>query len=683
MNQEEKKRIRLIGLVLLGLSLFSLLFVVWNYRIMLSHDENAVFDRLNSIGSFVASQVDTADFSLLSTAVNRADSPQKLSARESAAAARMRSVVARIVAGLPENTSLRLMTKSNLSTYEDRHFIDIMQAVNGALDYRVTVPATLWDRYAAVDLAQFRGEEGNDTLSVFAPVMDASHRVVGHILIQYDFQQQVSRARQHLFYKSGIFLLVLLLFGALLGYLTYQLMRYHINERFTEETKLTRAAELDAMTGLYHRSFVMDQIGAQLKVARATAGSFAVMMLDLDNFKRINDLHGSHIGDKLITLVGRRIRNTLSKSDIVGRAGGDEFIVLLRDVRNKQYASAAAERIVKVVGTPFLIKQASQEEASEEEEKQFEISISIGLCFYPEDGNDAVTLIRSAATALSHAKMSGKNGHQLFDSQMSRLHVEQLRIERDLQRAQEQGELKLWYQPKFDLDKKLVGMEALLRWVSPDGIIPPTRFIPVAENSGQIIPIGFSVIDEAAKQLATWHRQGYKALRMSVNISPKQFNDDTLVSRIKEALERHSIPPSCFEVEITESVVMDKKEVAVKVLTELSKMGVKIAIDDFGMGYSSLSQFQHLPIDVLKVDKSFIDDVPEDDPSVAVTNTIIILAKNLKKSVVAEGVENERQLQFLRERGCDVIQGYLFGKPLPPDDFTDQFIPYAEKTTDD
>ena len=316
-----------------------------------------------------------------------------------------------------------------------------------------------------------------------------------------------------------------------------------------------------------------------------------------------------------------------------------------------------------MVGSHFLVQ-----------EQELEVTVSIGICFYPEDGSDVGTLMRSAAAALSQAKLLGKNGYQLYNGQVSRRAVDLVRLEKQLAQARKNDELRLYYQPKFDLKKKLTGMEALIRWETKEGLVPPVRFIPVAENSGLIVEIGKWVIEEAARQLAEWNKMGWTKLRMAINVSPIQFNDDSLVPTLKKALDDNGVKPSDFEVEITESAMMQNMERTVQDIRRISELGIKIAIDDFGTGYSSLAKLAEIPIDTLKIDKSFVDNVITNEASTITTNSIIGLAKSLKKCVVAEGVENEDQLEYLAANGCDIIQGFIFGKPLPADDFYDAYM---------
>ena len=657
-NKNEKIQIRILAMVLVGLLAASVFFMAGTYRSTLSHDEESLLDQMQSVGAFVADNVDTVSYRLAGDALAAGRTPSSAVLK---AQRRLERQLARMERSSDVRT-IRLTTRYNLSAYEERRFVDLCKAPGDA-DALISVPEILWTRYVAVEPTRVAATETDTRLRVFVPVMDGSRRVIGHVVVEQDFRPQIVRARADLLRYGAFYLVGLLLLMSIIFRRFVRLIAQHVVERRMTLEQKTHIAEHDALTGLYNRSFVMDQIGAELKAGRTGNGTFALMMLDLDGFERINELYGPRTGDELLKLVGRRIHNILSKSDIVGRASGDEFIILLRGVQNGQFATSVAERVLKVVGSHFLVQ-----------DQELEVTVSIGICFYPDDGSDVGTLMRSAAAALSQAKLKGKNCYQLYNGDASRRAVELVRLEKQLGQAQKNDELRLFYQPKFDMDRRLVGMEALLRWQTRDGLVPPVRFIPVAESSGQIVEIGKWVIDEAMRQLNVWNGKGWTDLRMAVNVSPVQFCDDSLVPSIRKALETNGIKPSDLEVEITESAMMQNMDRTVRDIRRISDLGVQIAIDDFGTGYSSLAKLAEIPINTLKIDKSFIDNVVSNEASSITSNSIIGLAKSLKKCVVAEGVENEEQLEYLRRNGCDVIQGFIFGKPLPADDFYDAYM---------
>ena len=659
MNKNEKYQIRLLALVLVGLLAASVVFLIGTYRSALAQQQQSVLDQMQLVGAFVAGNVDAESYHAVAEAWSTGkgvSSPNVQKARKRLVA--QISKVGRAV----EGRSVRLMTRRTLSTHDERQFVDLCMNP-GDSAARVQVPKTLWDGYASTKATLIRATDADPTISVFVPVTDASNRVIGHVLISQDFKEQIRAERVDLLRSAALYLVGLVALLAFVFRHFVSIIALHVTERKQTLEQKIHIAEHDALTGLYNRSYVMDQIGQELKASRNGNGTFAVMMLDLDNFERVNELHGPRVGDDLLKLVGRRIQNILSKGDIVGRASGDEFIILLRGVQNAQFATTVAERVLKVVGSHFLVQ-----------EQELEVTVSIGICFYPEDGSDVGTLMRSAAAALSQAKLLGKNGFQLYNGQVSRRAVDLVRLEKQLAQARKNNELRLYYQPKFDLKKKLTGMEALIRWETKEGLIPPVRFIPVAENSGLIVEIGKWVIEEAARQLAAWNKMGWTKLRMAINVSPIQFNDDSLVPTLKKALDENGVKPSDFEVEITESAMMQNMDRTIQDIRRISDLGVKIAIDDFGTGYSSLAKLAEIPIDTLKIDKSFVDNVITNEASTITTNSIIGLAKSLKKCVVAEGVENEDQLEYLAANGCDIIQGFIFGKPLPADDFYDAYM---------
>ncbi|MBP5351119.1 MAG: EAL domain-containing protein [Fibrobacterales bacterium] len=659
MNKNEKYQIRLLALVLAGLLAASVVFLIGTYRSALDQQQRSVLDQMQLVGAFVADNVDLESFRTVADAWSTGKGVSSPAAQK----ARKRLVGQISKAGRAvEGRSVRLMTRRTLSTYDERQFVDLCMNPSDSAS-RVQVPKTLWDGYASTKATQIRATDADPTISVFVPVTDASNRVIGHVRIAQDFRAQIRAERIDLLRSAALYLVGLVALLVFVFRHFVSIIALHVTERKQTLEQKIHIAEHDALTGLYNRSYVMDQIGQELKASRNGNGAFAVMMLDLDNFERVNELHGPRVGDDLLKLVGRRIHNILSKGDIVGRASGDEFIILLRGVQNAQFATTVAERVLKVVGSHFLVQ-----------EQELEVTVSIGICFYPEDGSDVGTLMRSAAAALSQAKLLGKNGYQLYNGQVSRRAVDLVRLEKQLAQARKNDELRLYYQPKFDLKKKLTGMEALIRWETKEGLVPPVRFIPVAENSGLIVEIGKWVIEEAARQLAEWNKMGWTKLRMAINVSPIQFNDDSLVPTLKKALDDNGVKPSDFEVEITESAMMQNMERTVQDIRRISELGIKIAIDDFGTGYSSLAKLAEIPIDTLKIDKSFVDNVITNEASTITTNSIIGLAKSLKKCVVAEVVENEDQLEYLAANGCDIIQGFIFGKPLPADDFYDAYM---------
>jgi len=667
-NKEEKLQLRVTLLILVALFTVSILFLVSSYKNKLATDQELILGKMNAVASLVANAVDADAYAQVSERMSKGE---PLDASDLKQQWRLHEQLRNLEMAHGMYGAVRLTTKSKTTSQVDRLCINLM--ADSVVDQRyIAVPEKLWLRYANVEVFSFPPEQGSTEIEVFAPVLDAKRRVLGHVAVHQSFKPYIEESRKQLMRYGLLYLIVLLSLLVLVFRQLRQMVSQHMVERSKAQEQKAHVTEHDPLTGLHNRNYIMEQIQSQLKVSKATGNAFAMMMLDLDDFKKINEIHGPKVGDELLKFVGRRLQNMLSRSDAIGRAGGDEFILLLRDIRNTQYSHTVAERIIKVIGTPFLVN-----------EQEIEVTLSVGLCFFPEDGSDVGTLMRSAAAALNQAKQSGKNCYQAYDIQLSRRALDEVRMEKRLKdaiegKAGDDERLALWYQPKVDMNEKVVGMEALVRWIRRDeGIVMPSRFIPIAEKTGLILQLGYFVLEEAARQLAEWNRQGFTEIRMSVNLSPEQFKDSKLVSTMRQILERHGVQKKDFEVEITESLMRGNMEKILKDLDEIHKMGITIAIDDFGTGYSNYTQLMQLPIQVLKVDKSFIDNLLSTIPekrSDKMTTGIINFAKTIGREVVAEGVEERAQFDFLRETGCDVIQGYLFGKPLPAEDFRDRFL---------
>jgi diguanylate cyclase (GGDEF)-like protein len=380
----------------------------------------------------------------------------------------------------------------------------------------------------------------------------------------------------------------------------------------------------------------------------------AVLFLDLDRFKMINDTLGHSYGDALLKEVADRLKGWAREQDTVARVGGDEFVVLLTSIAQASDASVAAQRIVDAIGTEFSLKG-----------NPIDITCSIGISMFPENGGDSETLIKNADAAMYCAKQKGLNTFQFFTKEMNDQMVERLTLERGLRLALERQELFLVYQPQMDIcTGAVVGVEALLRWQHPElGLVPPDKFIRIAENAGLIVPIGEWVLENACAQARKWQDEGLQALKIAVNVSAVQFRQDGFRDHIRRVLRETGISSQHLELELTESLLLSNADVMFSVLRELKEMGLSLAIDDFGTGYSSLSYLRQFPVSKLKIDRSFIQDVAINPDDAAITAAIIGMAKNLNLRVIAEGVENEAQLGFLRTYECDEIQGYYFSRP--------------------
>jgi diguanylate cyclase (GGDEF)-like protein/PAS domain S-box-containing protein len=422
------------------------------------------------------------------------------------------------------------------------------------------------------------------------------------------------------------------------------------------EERVRHLAHYDELTGLPNRSMFNEQLARALTLARRHNKPLAVLFIDLDRFKIINDTLGHDAGDRVLQEVAERLRGSLRDSDTVGRLGGDEFVVLIEELPDPIHVASVAQKILAAVAAPYVI-----------ESQEFHVTASIGISTYPEDSEDLPTLLKNADISMYRAKEQGKNNYQFYSSQMNVHSLEHLTLESSLRRALERDEFLLHYQPKIDIDSgRITGLEALIRWQQPGkSLIPPGQFIPLAEETGLIVPIGEWVLRTACARYKLWQAQGLPPLRIAVNLSPRQFAHANLLQDVARILNQTGMDPTCLEFEITESMVMHKPEQAVKLLNELKRMGIHLSIDDFGTGYSSLNYLKRFPIDSVKIDRSFISDIPGDADDAAITRAIISMAHSLRLKVIAEGVETAEQLSFLREHGCDEMQGYYYSAPLP------------------
>ena len=441
-----------------------------------------------------------------------------------------------------------------------------------------------------------------------------------------------------------------------------------ITERKNAEAEIRQLAYYDAVTGLPNRTLFKEHLQVSLHQAQRNGTKVAVMFLDLDNFKRINDSLGHKAGDELLEEVSRRLQQSIRTTDMaaidtpgisghsLARMGGDEFTVMLSDIKDLHHVSIVAERILKSLSEPVMLAG-----------NRVVVTSSIGIAIYPEDGSEIDSLLKHADAAMYQVKYSGRNGVFFYDDELRLQSRNRLQLEGELYKALQNDEMTLFYQPKINsITQKVEGFEALIRWIHPErGMVSPADFIPVAEDSGLIIPMGKWVIKTACQQHAAWRKAGAGPITISVNLSCHQFSDHQLLSFVEEVIEETGMEPELLEFEITESILMQDAEAAMKVLNEMKKMGFKLSVDDFGTGYSSMSYPKHFPLDVIKIDRSFIMDIPQDEQDVTITTAIISLARALGLGVVAEGVETREQLEFLQGCQCDQIQGFLFSPPVP------------------
>ena len=434
-------------------------------------------------------------------------------------------------------------------------------------------------------------------------------------------------------------------------------MQYSI-ERKRYQEQLEHQANYDALTGLPNRNLLHDRL-KQAVYAQRHARAIAVVFIDLDHFKFINDSLGHSAGDKLLQQMADRLRDAVRDGDTVSRLGGDEFILVLNDQQNEDIIFRAMQRIIGEVSKPVII-----------DGQELTVTCSAGISLYPQDGPDVDTLLKNADAAMYRAKEHGRNNFQFYTAEMNKLVNERVSLESHLRRALERNELLLHYQPKHDLKSgNIVGVEALLRWQHPEwGLLYPDRFIGLAEETGLIVQIGEWVLRTACAQARAWQDAGLPPVIMSVNLSARQFRQEALFKLVARILSETGLHPEHLEMEITESMVMHNAETAIAILKGLKEIGVNLSVDDFGTGYSSLAYLKTLPIGILKIDKSFVQDIdgPKGKKDGLLAQAIISLGHSLKLKVIAEGVEEEAQLDFLKANHCDEAQGYLFSRPVPP-----------------
>ncbi|WJQ82726.1 bifunctional diguanylate cyclase/phosphodiesterase [Brevibacillus brevis] len=435
-----------------------------------------------------------------------------------------------------------------------------------------------------------------------------------------------------------------------------------VTDRKQYEETIHHLAYHDALTDLPNRRMYVQQLTKEMMQAKRFQSNLAVLFLDLDRFKDVNDSFGHDVGDMLLIEAAKRLQACLKPGDVVARLGGDEFTIMQNQLQDRSEATALAEQIMYQLQRPFELEGHISN-----------ISCSIGIALYPQDGDNPEDLLKRADMALYTVKSRGKNGYDFFDPTMETKSLERILMENEMRKAIEQEQFQIYYQPKIDIaTSAMTGMEALVRWVHPElGIIPPNRFIPIAEETGMILALGEWILKQACKQNKNWHDQGY-TLKVSVNLSARQIYQKDLVEMIKDILQETKLSPHWLELEITEGIFV-KMEEATEVLQQIRDIGIQISIDDFGTGYSSFSYIKSLPVDTIKIDASFIRDIHHNQESQAIVKAIVTIAQSLNMNVIAEGIELHDQVAALKENGCDHGQGYLFSKPLPTDDF-DQLL---------
>ena len=433
-----------------------------------------------------------------------------------------------------------------------------------------------------------------------------------------------------------------------------------LTERKRAEQQMEYQSYHDALTGLANRRLFQEHLSLAIALAQRKRRPVSVLFLDLDHFKVVNDSLGHTLGDTLLREIATRLRSSVREGDVVARVGGDEFTIVLQELEKKEDAAAMAQRVLRVIAEPIEI-----------DGQRLYITASIGITVYPDDGEDAETLLKNADNAMYRAKAVGRNCYEMSTQELSRSMQERLTLESGLHQAMERNEFEVYYQPQIDVrTMRIVGMEALLRWRHPErGLLLPGSFLSVAEERGFIVLIGDWVLRTALNQVRAFRDLGFPDFRVAVNLSARQFRELSLVDGIESAVKQARVDPRLLELEITESVAMENLDLTFKVLERLRRTGISIAIDDFGMGHSSLSYLKRFPIDCLKIDRNFVEDLPDRFEDAAIVRSVIELAQGLNLRVVAEGVETKPQLDFLKEHGCREVQGFYFGFPVPAPQF--------------
>ena len=429
----------------------------------------------------------------------------------------------------------------------------------------------------------------------------------------------------------------------------------NLEEIIEMEEKADFLAYHDSLTHLPNRAHFEREIVRIFDIAKKNNEKIAILFIDLDRFKVINDTLGHHVGDDMLIYLAKRIKNILRKDDLLARIGGDEFVIILDPLKERKDAAKMAEKILAVIREPIEVQSY-----------HLHTTASIGIAVYPDDGSEKSEIIKYADSAMYYAKEQGKDRYEFYTKQLSIDIQIRLDLEQELKHALKHKEIYVHYQPKYDLGSgKVSGAEALVRWYNPMlGQVPPDLFISIAEETGAIIDLGYFVFEEACKAFMYWRQEGLNIDNIAVNISSIQFREENLLENFKKVIEKVGIPPQNIEIEITESFIMEYSTNNLTILEELRSIGCQISIDDFGTGYSSMSYMKSLPLDTIKIDKSFVTDLPHDMHDVEVSKAIIALSKSLGYVVIAEGIENKLQETFLKENGCDIGQGYYFSKPL-------------------
>jgi diguanylate cyclase (GGDEF)-like protein len=500
--------------------------------------------------------------------------------------------------------------------------------------------------------------QGNDLLGV--PVLAAFHQVMGtdwHIIVKINRDDVLAPVITLVYWIACIAFIAIVILAAAI----YVAVFSDISKLKATEAKLEMLAHKDILTNLPNRRLLYVRMQRSIEEAKGSKQQFALLMLDLDGFKNVNDSFGHPAGDLLLKQVAERLLARVRSTDIVARLGGDEFTVIMENINQPEDAAILADQIIADLSEPWQLLQHGE----------VRTGVSVGISLYPQHGDSSETLMQQADSALYVAKSNGRGCHAYYSDELAREARKRIELEDRLRKAIENNELEIHYQPQVNIAMNcIVGAEALVRWrTDEEGLVAPHRFIPIAEENGMIIAIGEWVLREVCRQGRAWLDAGYQPLTLAVNVSPVQIAHSNIGKMIGTVLEETNYPAQLLELELTESGLITNRGLTVGLFKELRALGVRLAIDDFGTGYSSLAYLKHFPLNVLKIDKSFIDDIPRRKPDMQIVATIIAIGRTLGFKVLAEGVETEEQLKFLREEGCDLYQGYLQSKPVPADEF--------------
>ncbi len=495
--------------------------------------------------------------------------------------------------------------------------------------------------------------------------------LIGKPLSDFIEQQQGSSSEANIMRRDGTRFPAETAYGATLqdDNTTIVIVR-DISERKRSEEKLIKLANFDPLTNLPNRTLMRDRLLQAFNRAERKKNMVGLLYIDVDRFKDINDTLGHQIGDEFLVKISEALTDNFRDADTIARLGGDDFTMIIEDFSDTNHLSDIATRILEIVSKPVTL-----------DGRKVTVTTSIGISVYPNDDKDPDRIIKNAETAMYKAKDSGRNGYQYFTPDLNTNALERMELENDLRQALEHNQFVLYYQPRILLDSnKVVGAEALLRWQHPTrGLIPPMKFIPILEDTRMIIQVGEWVLRTACQQAMQWVKDGHDPVRVSVNLSAVQFRDRALLQTVKDIMDETGMIPDLLELEITESLLVDNVSEAIRILNEFNDMGVSISIDDFGTGYSSLNYLKQFPIDTLKIDRSFVSDIPADEDACSIARAIIALSRSLRLKVTAEGIETAEQAEFLNQNDCDEGQGFLYAAPIPVKEFTEAFLGSADQ----